>query len=230
MNDSVLEVKKNKEEITNIILKIIEKGSNYIIKSMPVNKHVKEILVNVKDSFGDSDIKGIIKVAIDSSIKEGIEILGIKEGELVEIEKMVTIAFKGGLPKSINLGVGTIENVKKYGNIFFNYIEDFFNSLKRFIASSGFETRVHEGINKCLNKVEEFKDMCNDWYDAYDKFDLNDLKDIASKLDKMKKKVSFNNNCLSENTIIQNVTELVSRKNGKLTKTQFDICSNLEKL
>jgi hypothetical protein len=72
--------------------------------------------------------------------------------------------------------------------------------------------------------------MCNDWYDAYDKFDLTDIKQIADKLNKMKKKVSFDNNCVSENTIIQNVTELVSRKNSKLTKTQFDICSNLEKL
>ena len=72
--------------------------------------------------------------------------------------------------------------------------------------------------------------MCNDWYDAYDKFDLNNIKEIAGKLNKMRKKVSFDSNCISENTIIQNVTELVSRKNGKLTQTQFDICKNLEKI
>ena len=46
----------------------------------------------------------------------------------------------------------------------------------------------------------------------------------------MKKKVSFDNNCVSENTIIQNVTELVSRENKKLTSLQFDICSNVEKI
>ena len=64
----------------------------------------------------------------------------------------------------------------------------------------------------------------------YDKFDLKDIKDIAGKLNKLKKKVSFDNNCISENSIIQNVTELVSRKKGKLTQTQFDICKNLEKI
>ena len=34
----------------------------------------------------------------------------------------------------------------------------------------------------------------------------------------------------NENNIIQNVTELVNRKKQKLTKIQFDICSNFEKV
>lgn len=223
-------IEKNKQEIIGIVSKIISKGSNYIIRAMPVNEHIKDILLDVKEVLDEGEFKNILKVAVSSSISEGINIIGIKDDELENIDKMVEIAFDGGLDKSINIGIDMIENMKKYGNLFYNYIEDYFENLKAFVSSKDFKNKVYSGITKCLNRVESFKDMCNEWYDAYDKFDLNDIKDIAGKLKKMKKNVSFDNGCISENTIIQNVTELVARKNKKLTKTQFDICSNLEKL
>ncbi|MGN1012551.1 MAG: hypothetical protein ACI4ON_01815 [Clostridia bacterium] len=225
-----IEIEKNKEEIKNIISNIINKGSNYIIRAMPVNNHIKEILIDIKESLKEDEFKDIIKVAINSSINEGLEIVGIKKDSLFQIDKMVDVAFNGGLTKSINIGVDIVENMKKYGNIFYNYIEEFFESLKGYIAGKDFREKVYLKINRCLDKVEDFKDMCNDWYDAYDSFNLNSIKELADKLNKMKKKVSFDNNCVSENTIIQNVTELVSRENKKLTSLQFDICSNVEKI
>lgn len=230
MNNKNMEIEKNEAEVSNIISKIIEKGSNYIIKSMPVNEHIKEVLNDVKEALKEGDFLNIIKVAVSSSINEGLSMIGVKKENLGQIDKMVDTALKGGLTTSINIGVGIVENAKKYGNIFYNYIEDFFESLKGFISSKDFKAKLYNGISKCLDKVDNFKEMCNDWYDAYDKFDLNNIKEIAGKLNKMRKKVSFDSNCISENTIIQNVTELVSRKNGKLTQTQFDICKNLEKI
>ncbi len=223
-------IEKNKKEIIGIVSKIINKGSNYIIRAMPVNEHIKDILSDIKDVLEEGEFKDILKVAVSSSISEGLNIIGIKEDELDNIEKMIEIAFEGGLAKSINIGIDIAENLKKSGNLFYNYIEDYFENLKGFVSSKDFKNKVYSGITKCLDKVDSFKDMCSEWYDAYDKFNLNDIKYIAGKLKKMKKNVSFDNGCVSENTIIQNVTELVARKNKKLTKTQFDICSNLEKL
>ena len=164
------------------------------------------------------------------ALKEGKEILGLTDRELKYINKMINTAFAGGLTKNINIGVATIENVKKYGNLFYNYIEDFFESLKSYIASTGFEERVNIAVSRCLNKVDEFKKICTNWYNAYDKFDLNNISSIADKLDKMKNKVEFNDKCVSENTIIQNVTELVRQNKKKLKKNQFDICANLDKI
>ena len=48
MKQSEVEIEKNKEEIQNIILSIIDKGANYVIKGMPVNKHIKEVLIEIK--------------------------------------------------------------------------------------------------------------------------------------------------------------------------------------
>lgn len=224
------DLKKNKQEMKNILIKTIDKGGNYIIKSMPVNKHIKDILSDVKSCITKGEFEDIVETAIESSLKEGKEILGLTDKDIKHINKMVSTAFKGGLTKNINIGVSAIENVKKYGNLFYNYIEDFFESLKGYISSTGFEERVQTSVTKCLNKVDEFKQICSNWYSAYDKFDLNDLSSLADKLNKMKKKVDFNDKCVSENTIIQNVTELVRQNNKKLTKNQFDICANLDKI
>lgn len=225
-----VEVEKNKEEIKKIIIKIIDKSSNYIIRAMPVNEHIKDLLLNVKGALKEEDFYEMLKIAIGSSIKEGLDIIGLKEEATEEIDKMIDIAFDGGLTKSINMGIDIVENTKKYGNLFYNYIEDFFENLKGYIEGKDFKAKVYLGINKCLDKVENFKDICNDWYDAYDNFNISDIKVLADRLNKMKKKVSFNSNCLNENTIIQNVTELVSRERKKLTPIQFDICSNVEKI
>ena len=230
MKDNKQEVKRNKEELKNILIKTIDKGGNYIIKAMPVNKHIKDILSDVKECITGGEFKDIVSTAIESSLKEGKEILGLTDRELKYINKMINTAFAGGLTKNINIGVATIENVKKYGNLFYNYIEDFFESLKSYIASTGFEERVNTAVSRCLNKVDEFKKICTNWYNAYDKFDLNNISSIADKLDKMKNKVEFNDKCVSENTIIQNVTELVRQNKKKLTKNQFDICANLDKI
>ncbi len=230
MKDNKQEIKRNKEELKNILIKTIDKGGNYIIKAMPVNKHIKDILSDVKECITDGEFKNIVSIAIESSLKEGKEILGLTDRELKHINKMINTAFAGGLTKNINIGVATIENIKKYGNLFYNYIEDFFESLKAYIASTGFEERVNIAVSKCLNKVDEFKQICSNWYNAYDKFDLNNLTNLADKLDKLKDKVGFNDKCVSENTIIQNVTELVKQNKKKLTKNQFDICANLDQI
>ena len=197
------EIEKNKEEVINIISNILDKGSNYVIKSMPINSHIKEILIDVKKVIKDKEFSQILKVAV---------------------------SFNGGLTNAINLGIDVISVAKKYGNIFGNYIEDFFSNLKNFVSSTEFKKKVYNSINKCIDKVDNFKELCNDWYDAYDNFNLKDIGDIAGKLNKMKTKVQFDTNCINENTIIQNMTELVNRRKKKLTPFQLDICSNLEEI
>ena len=171
-----------------------------------------------------------MNTALTSSIKEGLEIAGVPEKNISEINKMVEAAFKGGLSNCINIGIDIVSTTKKYGNIFYNYIDDFFGDLKSFISSTEFKKKIDLNVEKCMNKVDDFKELCNDWYDAYDNFDLRQIKEIANKLNKLKYKVNFNNDCINENNIIQNITELVNVRKQKLTKTQYDICSSLDEI
>jgi hypothetical protein len=99
MKDEKIEIEKNKDEILKIINNIINKGSNYIIRAMPVNEHIKEILSDVKESLSEGDFKNMLKVAINSSISEGLEIVGLSEKDIDNIDKLVDTAFNGGLAK-----------------------------------------------------------------------------------------------------------------------------------
>lgn len=224
------EIERNKEEVKNIIKGIIDKGSKYIIKSMPVNGYIKDILLDVKEALDEEDFANMIKVAISSSINEGLMKLGLGKNELSKMEKMVDIAFDGGLAKTVNMGIDVVGSMKRSGNVFYNYIDDFIENLKSYVQGTDFKKKVYSGLKKSLDKVEDFKDMCNDWYDAYDDFNVGNIKNLAGKLNRLRKRVAFDNDCLSENNIIQNVTRLVSRDNKKLTTTQFDICSNIDKI
>ena len=223
-------VERNKEEVVDIVNNILDKGANYVIKSMPINAHIREILLDVKKVIKEKEFLQILKVALSSSLKEGAEVLGISESNLKEIGQVVDTAFKGGFTSAINIGIDIVGNAKKYGNIFYNYIEEFFNNLKSFVQSLEFKKKIYSSIEKCLDKVDTFKELCNDWYDAYDNFNLKDIGEIAEKLKKLKNKVSFYSDCMNENSIIQNITELVSRRKQKLTKTQLDICTNLQEI
>ena len=227
MNNKDVVMERNNKEVISILKNVIDRGANYVIKSMPVNEHIKNILKDVKKVINEDSFNNILKVAVKSSIKEGIEILNIPEESITEIDKFVDTAFKGGLPNAVSLGLEVISVGKKYGNIFYNYIEDFFSTLKNFICSDEFKKKVYNNINKCLDKVDKFKDLCTDWYLAYDNFNLDNLKDIASRLNKLKPQVDFNGDCVNENNVIQNMTQFADRRKGKLTKLQCDICNNL---
>lgn len=223
-------IEKSKEEVVDIVNNILDKGANYVIKSMPINAHIREILIDVKKVIKEKEFSQILKVALSSSLKEGMESLGISESNLKEIGQVVDTAFKGGFTNAINMGIDIVGTAKKYGHIFYNYIEEFFNNLKGFVQSLEFKKKIYSCIEKCLDKVDAFKELCNDWYDAYDSFNLKDIGEIAGKLNKLKYKVSFHPECMNENSIIQNITELVSRRKQKLTKAQLDICTNLEEI
>lgn len=225
-----VEVEKNSNELTKIISSIIEKGATYVIKGMPVNEHIKTILRDVSKTFEDKDFNAILSVAIKSSIREGLDAMGVPKDYATKISNAVNAAFKGGVTTNIKIGIDVFGNGKKYGNIFANYIEDFLSDMKNFVGSNAFKNKVEHAVNKTSKKIENFKDVCEKWYDAYDDFNIDLLKEIASKLNKMKDKVSFDSECVSENIAIQNMTELVDSRKQRLTKTQIEICNNLDEI
>ena len=101
-------VERNKEEVVDIVNNILDKGANYVIKSMPINAHIREILLDVKKVIKEKEFLQILKVALSSSLKEGAEVLGISENSLKEIGQVVDTAFKGGFTSAINIGIDIV--------------------------------------------------------------------------------------------------------------------------
>ncbi len=231
-NDNVIlneEIELNKEEISNVLMGILDKGANYSIKSMSVSDHIKEMLLDVKNTFINNDFKKIMKNAINGAIKDGEEINN-KEYNKTDINTVTDKAFEGGLPHFINLGLEMVTSVKKAGNIFSNFIDDFVNRIKSYVLSAEFKNKVKNGVSRSLNKVEKFKGLCAAWYNAYDLLNTEEIKEIANQLKEMKNKVKFDNECLNENEIIQNVTDIIAKRGEKISKAKVDIYENLREI
>lgn len=222
-----LDLVRNRSEFTNVVSKVIDKGANYVIRGMPINNHIKDILIDVKDSFKTKDFKEILKTAVNSSIREGLEILSLPKNVLKDISKIKDIALNGGLTDGVCAGIEIIS--KKYlgKNVYDEYIKDFFDKTKNFVKSRDFLNKINLGVNNCINKINEFKEVCKSWYNAYDKFDLDEINNIANSLNKKKNKVNFDLECLNKNNVIQNMTELINNKRDKLSELQMQICNSL---
>ncbi|MDO4282158.1 MAG: hypothetical protein Q4D02_00845 [Clostridia bacterium] len=222
-----LDLVKNRNEFANIVENVIDKGANYVIRGMPINNHIKDILIDVKDSLKTKDVKEILKTAVNSSIREGLEVLSLPKEILKDISKIKDIAVSGGLREGINASIEIIS--KKYlgENVYSVYIKDFFDKVKDFIMSNEFLNKINAGLTKCVKKIDDFKNACNEWYQAYDKFDLESINHIANVLNKKKSNINFDSECMNQNNVIQNMTQLINNKKDKLSELQMQICSSI---
>lgn len=218
---------KNRENFENIITNVIDKGGDYIIKALPVNESMKDILIDVKAAFKTKDFKEIVKTAVASSIREGLELLKIPKNVISDITKIKDIAFKGGLRQALSAGIDIIIDKYTKNNLFANIIGDFVKQTKNYIFSNAFKEKIDSKINKVLDKTKDYGQLCKNWYDAYEKFDLDSINQIAEKINKKEKGIEFNKDNINENNIIQNMTKLVNVKKEKLSPIQLQICNNL---
>ena len=222
-----IEINRSKRAFSNLAQEVVSKGADYVIKAMPLNDHIKNILVDVKKSFETKDFKQIIKTAVNSSIEEGLSILKIPKNVVKDITKIKNIAIKGGLREGISAAIDIVTNKYLKNNIFFNIIKDFINKTKDFIFNKSFKDKIDSGINKMLNKVENYKEKCNKWYDYYNNFDIDNMNNIAKSLKSERRNVTIDTDCIKQNNIIQNMMELINVKKDKLSPMQLQICSNL---
>lgn len=222
-----LQIEKNKTQFKDIVVNMVDKGADYLIKSSPLSESMKNILVDVKKSLKTNDFKEIVNTAIGSSINEGLKVLQLPKNVIKDISNITKITLKGGLLEGINAGIDIIVNKYFKNNLFFNIIKEFKDKLKGFVGSSYFKLNIENGIDKIVKKTNKYKNICNEWLEAYDKFDLEKINSLAKKLNLSKKDVILNEECIKQNNIIQNITKLVNNKKGKLSNIQLQICNNL---
>ena len=226
-NNIDVALNKSQRTFTNLTHDVVSKGADYVIRAMPVNDHIKNILMDVKKSFETKDFKQVLKTAVSSSINEGLNLLNIPRNVIRDITKVKDIAMKGGLREGISAAIDIVTHKYLKNNIFSNLIKDFINKTKDFIFSKQFQTKIDSGIQNILDKVEKYKEKCNKWFEYYNKLDFENMNSLAKTLNVERRKVSNDLDCLKQNSIIQNMNQLVNVKKDKLSKIQLQICSNL---
>ncbi|MCX8075154.1 MAG: hypothetical protein N2749_06170 [Clostridia bacterium] len=225
--DKEIEISSSKTELEKSINNILDKGTDYIIKAMPIHNGLKEILIDVKKSLKTKDFKEIIKTALNSSIREGLEILGTPINVLNDIKTLKDAAIKGGLKQALIAGIDIVSNKYINGNLMGDLIKEFFNKTKSFIQSNMFLIKLDSGINKIIDKTKDFKKLCESWYNAYDKLDIENINDIAKKLNHNRRINYTDDEGIKQNKIIQNMTSLINVKKDKLSQMQLQICNDL---
>ena len=222
--DSLDEIKK---EIGNIIVNTVDKAANYVIKAMPIPDALKDILKDVKKALKTKDFKEIIRTVINSSIREGLEFVGLSKSSVTSVMNLKDIMVKGGLVQGIKNCVDIFARNYLKNNIVGEYIYDFFDKLKQNILSKSFKNTITKSISKNEEKVKTFINNCNKWYEAYNNEDYLKLNETAEILKKDVSAVKWNKECINENKVIQNMTEVVNNKKNKLSDYQLQLCRTM---
>lgn len=218
---------RNRNEFTNVISKAIDCGTNYIIKSLPINEGLKDIAFDIKNAFKSKDFKEVLKVAVNSSIREGLEILNLPKNVISDITKISKIAFKGGLSQAISAGIDVITDKYLKNNIFSPVINRILKDVKTYVFSSNFKNKIDVGVNKLLDNTTKFNNLCEKWYEYYENLDIFNMNSVCRSIKKLQPHIVNDKDCLTQANIIDNMTQLINTKHSKLSPIQMQICSTI---
>lgn len=218
---------RNRNEYSNTVAKVVDNSIGYIIKALPVNENIKQIALDVKDAFKTGDFKEIVKTAVKSSIKEGLEILNLPKNVISDITKISKIAFSGGLSSALSAGIDIISKKYLKNNIFSYVLFKITNEMKNYVFSKDFKIKIDNNINKLLEKNNKFNALCQKWYESYEKFDLFNMNSLCKSIKNMQKHIVNDKDCKVQSDIIENMTNLINTKNSKLSPIQMQICNNI---
>ena len=213
-----------KDQLKDVVTSTIDKVATYSIKAMPIPDSFKDILYDVKNSFKSKGFKDITKTIINSSVREGMEILHIDKESIKDLKKITNVAVKGGLIQGIKCGIDIVAKKHLNNNIVGDFMYDFFNKLKDAPLSNEFLNKMDNSINKITKAKEDFASKCNEFMEAYNDFNIQKINEIAKELEQKIKLKKHDEECIRENKIIQNITKLVNNKNDRLTDAQLQLC------
>lgn len=211
-------------DLTDVIGKTIDKAANYVIKAMPVPDAIKDILLDVKEAIKTKDLKRILETTVKSTVREGLELLGVSSSNIKDITDLKNIALKGGLITGVKNAIQIVANNYLKNNIVGKYVYSFFERLKEYILSNKFKEKLNKRIDLLMNRKNDFMNRCEQWYDAYKKLDINEINIISEKLASSKYVLNRYEECARENKIIQNITEMINNKKAYLTQNQTRLC------
>lgn len=207
---------------SDCISKALDNAANYVIKSMPVTDHVRDVLVDVKNSFKSKDLREILSAAVKSSVREGLEILGIDGKNVENIFDVNKIAKAGGLVPALKNVVEIAGNIFTKNNIVGDYVYKFFGGLSKYIQSSDFIQKVGGVIKRLLNRKDKFMENVNGWYKAYAESNEADLKFFTDEIKSSKDIIKKFEDCNKQSKIIDNITK--ASKTQKLSDEQLQLC------
>ena len=153
-----------KSDLSNATEKALDQASKYIIKAMPVPDAVKDILLDVKAALKTKDLKRVITTVVNSTVREGLEYLGLSKSSINSLMELKNVASKGGYITTLKNGIEIVASNYLKNNIVGDYVYKFFDKLKEYIMNKEFTKTLNNIIKKLEEKKEKFLKKCEDWY------------------------------------------------------------------
>lgn len=194
---------------------------------MPVPDCAKDILIDVKDSLKSGSVKEVLSTVVKSSIREGLELLGLNKKSINSVLKLKEVAQKGGLAYGIKNVIEVISKQYISNNLTDKNIMLFFNKLKSYVQSDNFIEKINMALKKLSEKKERFFNQVEEWKTAYKAGNIAQMRIVAGKLNRKKEVMSQYPECMKENRVIQNITAMADNKNEKLSDLQLKLCQVL---
>ncbi len=213
-----------KSDLQSVAERAVEKSMNYIIKSIPMPDAVRDVLKDVKETIKTRQLREVIGTAVNSSVREGLEISGVSKTNINTLKDMKNFALKGGLVILLKNGIEIVENKFLKNNIVSDYVYGFFTKLKNHILSNDFLKKINSMVDRLTNKKDEYLEKCEEWYDAYSKMNVDKINKLSEELGANSYITSRYDDCKRENNIIQNMTKMVNAKKGALSLEQQKLC------
>lgn len=212
------------EDLTNVIGKAIDSAANYVIKSIPAPDAIKDVLYDVKEAIKTRDLKTILTTTVKSTLREGLEMIGMSSKDIKTLTDFKDISLKGGLIQGIKNAIDIVANNFLKNNIVGNHVYTFFNKLKEYVLSNDFKQKISKKVNELVAKKDKFLEKCEAWYKAYNNMDLTSVNKISEELASNKYITRRYDDCARENSIIQNMTDMVNTKKTFLNQEQRVLC------
>lgn len=231
--DSNVKLKSMTNDLDKGVSKAIDNVSKYIIKALPIPDCAKDVLLDVKNALKTKDVKVILSTAVKSSIREGLELLGMNKTTINSVFKLKDVALKGGLGFNLKNSIDLVSKKFLNGNIVSEHISSFFKDLKQFVVSNKFVEKLGDILKKLNDKKEKFFEQVKEWYTSYEKMDVDKMISVANKLKRKKELIAEYPECEKENGVIQNMTTMLTAKqknsseNKKLSPIQLQLCNSL---
>lgn len=222
-----LSIEKEKGEFEKIISNVIDKTSNYIIKMLPVQQNVRDVILDVKEAIKTKDMKTIVKTAINSSLREAVEFIGIDPKKVQNIIKVKDALFKGGVREALCAGIDIAYSKHIKNNILGEDLQKFVDKLKENINGKEFTKNINEKVQEIDNLRQGVDMLCKKWYDAYGDLDLDSMNKLNKDIEIASSNVTITEDQKKNISIIDNMTRFVNNKQEKLNENEVNLCRNI---
>ena len=180
-----IDIAKETNLFSKVVENVVEKGAVYVIKALPIQENVQDILVDVTKVLKTKSFSKVVQTAVTSSIREGMEMLGTPISILKDVRKITNVAKKGGLKAALCTSLDiTFEKYIK-NNLLSDIIDDFKTNIKEFINSKEFDRKLNMNVEKVAVKQDAVKQIIRDWKESYEEFNIEKLDSNYAKLNEL---------------------------------------------